>query len=309
VRTLIVGAGGIGGYFGGRLLEAGRDVTFLVRPARQAQLGQFGLVVVSPHGNLSLPAPPTVTAETLSDTFDLILLSCKSYDLEGAMDAFAPAVGPHTAVLPLLNGMRHLEALDQRIGPAHILGGQCFISATLEPGGRILHMNENHVLSFGERDGSRSPRTDAILGEFSGATFDARLSSAIVHEMWEKWVFIATLAGITCLMRASVGDIVAAGGTDLSLALLAEAAAIATANGFPPTDASLQRSHVMLTKAGSTLKASMLRDMERGTRTEAEHVLGDLLRRGQRERRTDSLLRIACTHLQSYEVVRAASAV
>jgi 2-dehydropantoate 2-reductase len=308
VRTLIVGAGGIGGYFGGRLLESGRDVTFLVRPRRQAQLAADGLVVVSPHGNVSLPSPSTVTADALRGTFDLILLSCKSYDLDDAMKSFAPAVGPRTAILPLLNGMRHLDSLDRHFAPVNVLGGQCFISATLEPDGRIMHMNENHVLSFGERDGSQSARAEGIHAEFTGARFDSRLSKAIVHEMWEKWVFIASLAGITCLMRASVGDVITAGGTDLALALLAETTAIAAGLGFPPGEAALVRSREMLTSAGSTLKASMLRDMERGARTEAEHVLGDLMRRGRREQLTDSLLRIACAHLQSYEVARGTSA-
>src|SRR4051812_47476011 len=145
MKTLIVGAGGIGGYFGGRLLEAGRDVTFLVRPRRQAQLAKDGLRVVSSHGDVHIPVPPTVAAEALRESFDLVLLSCKSYDLDSAMESFAPAVGPRTVILPLLNGMRHLEALDRRFGSARVLGGQCFISATLEADGRILHMNENHA--------------------------------------------------------------------------------------------------------------------------------------------------------------------
>src|SRR3954452_13107128 len=114
MRTLVVGAGATGGYFGGRLLEAGRDVTFLVRPQRAAELARSGLRIRSPLGDAVLPNPPTLQA--VDQTCDLVLLSCKAYDLDSAIAAFAPAVGPHTVIVPLLNGMRHLDVLDQRFG-------------------------------------------------------------------------------------------------------------------------------------------------------------------------------------------------
>src|SRR6202043_1931860 len=109
MRILVVGAGAIGGYFGGRLLQAGRDVTFLVRPRRAAELAKAGLIVKSPHGDVTLAAPATTLSENIRRPFDLVLLSCKAYDLEGAMDSFAAAVGPETMILPLLNGMKHLD--------------------------------------------------------------------------------------------------------------------------------------------------------------------------------------------------------
>jgi 2-dehydropantoate 2-reductase len=304
MRILVVGAGSIGGYFGGRLLEAGRDATFLVRSRRASELARTGLVIRSPVGDVNLPAPPTVAAERLSEPFDLILLSCKAYDLAGAINAFAPAVGPDTAILPLLNGMRHLELLEARFGAERVLGGQCLISAALDAEGRILHLNETHILSFGERDGSRSRRAEAIAAELSGARFEARLSQAILREMWEKWVFIATGAGLTCLLRASIGDIVAAGAADLATALLDECAAIAARQGFAPSEAAMQRSRAMFTAPGSALTASMLRDIERGAPIEAEHVIGDLLRRGGKETEAGSLLRTAYLHLKAYEARR-----
>jgi 2-dehydropantoate 2-reductase len=301
MRVLVVGAGSIGGYFGGRLLEAGRDVTFLVRSRRASELARTGLAIRSPVGDVNLPAPPTVAAEDLSEPFDLVLLSCKAYDLAGAINAFAPAVGPETAILPLLNGMRHLDLLEARFGAERVLGGQCLISAALDPEGRILHLNETHILSFGERDGARSRRVEAIAAELSGARFEARLSQAILREMWEKWVFIATGAGVTCLLRASIGDIVAAGAADLATALLDECAAIAARQGFAPSEAAMQRSRAMFTAPGSALTASMLRDIERGAPIEAEHVVGDLLRRGGKETEASSLLRTAYLHLKAYE--------
>jgi 2-dehydropantoate 2-reductase len=301
MKTLVVGAGGVGGYFGGRLLEAKRDVTFLVRPRRAEQLARTGLVIRSPHGNVEVPAPPTVQAAHLAQHFDLILLSCKAYDLDSAIDSFAPAVGPHTVILPLLNGMRHLEVLEAKFGRDAVLGGHCLISAALDAEGGIVHLNDTHLLTFGERSGARSARADNILAELTSARFNTVLSEAIVGEMWEKWTFIATLAGMTCLMRASLGDIIAAGGVDLSLALMNECVAIARDAGYPPRDAALQRIHATVTNASSTLAASMLRDIERGAQTEGEQILGDLLRRQPRAGNERSLLRLAYTHLKAYE--------
>jgi 2-dehydropantoate 2-reductase len=228
-----------------------------------------------------LPAPPTVTADALRAPYDLILLSCKAYDLESAADSFAPAVGANTAILPLLNGMAHMDFLAKRFGSGAVLGGQCAISTTLDADGRILHLIDMHSLSFGEQDGSVSARTEAIGATFSGARFDSRLSDTILQEMWEKWVFIAGTAGITCLMRATVGDIVAAGAANLTNALVDECAAIAAAAGFAPREASKTRSRTMLTAPGSTFAASMLRDIEHGGPIEADHIIGDLVRRGE----------------------------
>jgi 2-dehydropantoate 2-reductase len=304
MRILVVGAGAIGGYFGGRLLQAGRDVTFLVRPRRAEQLARTGLSIRSPTGDLDLPAP-TVQADDLREPFDLILLSCKAYDLSDAMQSFAPAVGPDTAILPMLNGMRHLDVLEQRFGAGAVLGGWCAISVTLDPEGRILHLADVHSLSFGERDGAATERTRAIASAFGGAKFEVRAVDAILQEMWEKWVFIATAAGITCLMRSAIGDIVAAGGADLANSLLDECAGIAGQQGFPPSAAAMQRNRAMLTATGSGFTASMLRDVERNARTEVDHVVGDLLRRATMPANAQTLLRVAYAHLTAYEARRA----
>jgi len=305
MRILVVGAGAIGGYFGARLLQAGRDVTFLVRPKRAAQLKRTGLAIRSPHGDFDLPAPPTALAEDLSGPFDLVLLSCKAYDLEGAAESMAPAVGESTAILPVLNGMRHLDFLDARFGAGRALGGLCVISAGLDPDGRILHLNDLHALAFGERDGSRSARAEAVASALSGARFDARLSQSIVQEMWEKWMFIAALAGTTCLMRATVGDIVAAGAANVATTLLDECAAIAAREGFAPGAAALQFIRATLTAPGSRLTASMLRDVERGAPVEADHVIGDLLRRGDAATTERSALGLAYAQLRAYEARQA----
>ena len=229
MKTLIVGVGAVGGYFGGRLLQAGRDVTFLVRPHRAVELAKNGLRIRSPHGDLHLPSPSTITADQLTKPFDLVIVSSKAQDLHSAIEDFAPAVGPQTAVVPLLNGMRHMDVLNARFGKARVLGGQCVISVTRDSEGGILQLTEMQFLSFGEQDGSRTERAQAILAFLADAGFAVATSDNILLEMWSKWVFIATGAGITCLMRAAVGDIVEAGASDLVVTLLEEGRAIAAA--------------------------------------------------------------------------------
>src|SRR5882724_3278234 len=304
MRILVVGAGAIGGYFGGRLLQANRDVTFLVRERRAAQLRETGLVIRSPAGDLHVPGPPVVLAADLRHPYDLILLACKAYDLENAIESFAPAVGPATVILPLLNGMRHPDVLEARFGPAAVFGGQCLIPAALDAEGRILHLNEMHELTFGERNGRPSERAQAILAQLTGVPFTARLSDNILQSMWEKWAFIAAAAGITCLMRAAVGDIYAAGGADLSAQVYEECAQIAAEAGYAPGALMRERSLATMTAAGSSLTASMLRDIESGSRTEADHILGDLLRRRKAKSTGLSILGVAHLHLKAYEARR-----
>jgi 2-dehydropantoate 2-reductase len=308
MRILIVGAGAIGGYFGGRLLEAGRDVTFLVRPGRAEELDRSGLVVRSPLGNILYPSPPLVMTPMLDHTFDLILLSCKAYDLDGAMDAFAAAVGPETLILPLLNGMAHLDRLAARFRPENVLGGQCLISLDRDASGAILHLNDTNQLSFGELSGALTPRILKVAEALADAGFDANLSQQIVQEMWEKWCFIATGAGITGAMRASIGDVIASDGEALVLKLLAECASVAEHAGYAIRNDVRQRFQTMLTTRGSKMTASMLRDIERGAPIEVEHVIGDMI---ARRASTDKHAKGALTaldfvylHLKAYEARR-----
>jgi 2-dehydropantoate 2-reductase len=304
MRILVVGAGAIGGYFGGRLLAAKRDVTFLVRERRAAQLAATGLVIQSKKfGDVTLPSPPTVSAETLKGPYDVVLLSCKAFDLDGAMASFAPAVGPDTAILPLLNGLAHLDALASRFDRKNVLGGQAAIALTLDSEGRVLHLNDGLAISFGELDGTASPRVAALAAEFAAAGIEAGQSTAILQEMWEKWAFIASAGGITSLMRGSVGDIVAGGGARFATALYDEIGRIAASNGHALRPPAVERSKGMLATAGSPFNSSMARDVEGGLRTEADHVIGDLLKRA---RGGDyPVLAIAFAHLKTYEAKRA----
>ncbi|WP_375414280.1 2-dehydropantoate 2-reductase [uncultured Bradyrhizobium sp.] len=305
MRILVVGAGAIGGYFGGRMLQAGCDVTFLVRPRRAAELAATGLVIKSPLGDVTLKNPATVQADQLGEKFDVVLLSCKAFDLDDAIKSFAPAVGPQTAVIPLLNGMRHLDALDAKFGPERILGGLCAIAVTLNETREIVHLQPMQSLTFGERDGKQSDRVRAIADTMGKGNFGSKASNEIIHEMWEKWVFLASLAASTCLMRASVGHIVASpGGRDFILGMLDECSAVASAEGHAPGTPFLKRISGMLTAEGSPMTASMFRDIKAGAPVEADHVIGDLTARGEAAKVPVPKLRTAYTHLKAYEKTR-----
>ena len=302
MRILVVGAGAIGGYFGARLLQAGRDVMFLVRPRRAALLGQNGLHVRSPAGDVSIAAPATVTADKLSDAFDLVILSCKAYDLDAAVADLAPAIGPESAILPLLNGMRHIDVLEARFGANAVLGGQCVISTTLNADGTIVHLNTTHSLTFGERDGQASERVGAIGHAFDGATFDAIASPNILQAMWEKWVVLASMAGATSAMRAPIGVINrVAGGREFVLGLIDEVRSIAAAAGFPPRPEFLEETRAFLTNELSSQTSSMFRDIENGARIEADQIIGDILTRASRAGIACERLAFVYAHLKAYE--------
>lgn len=305
MNILVIGAGATGGYFGGRLLEAGRDVTFLVREKRAELLAKNGLTIKSPVGDYTKANPPTLLAKNISQPFDVIILSCKAFDLDDAIASFAPAVGPQTAIIPFLNGMNHLDTLDAKFGIERVMGGQCQIAATLNPQGEIVQLTPMHGMSFGERGTPRSDRAKRIEAQLQGAKFDAKASDNIIQEMWEKWVFLATLAGATSLMRAAAGQITASpGGADFIRELRAEIASVAEAAGHAPRPEFLERTSAMLFAPGAPMTASMLRDIRVNARIEADHVIGDLIRRAEANKKgalNVPLLRIVYTHLKAYE--------
>ncbi|TYT26514.1 2-dehydropantoate 2-reductase [Luteimonas viscosa] len=310
MRILVLGAGGTGGYFGGRLAQCGADVTFLVRPARATALQRDGLRIRSPLGDADV-AVRTLTADTLADAaarapFDLVLLACKAYDLEPAIDAVAPAMAATTTLLPILNGLLHYDALDARFGRGRVLGGLCFISATLADDGAIAHLGRPASITFGEREGGGSTRVAGFAALCARAGIDHRASGDIAQEQWNKFSFLAALAAGTCLMRASVGDIVAAdGGAAFMAALHDECLAVASAEGRPVPDGARGIARASLLEGASDVKASMLRDLEAGRRVEAAHIVGDMLHRALAHGIDAPRLQAAWVHLQAYEGQRA----
>jgi len=305
MRILMIGAGALGGYFGGCLAHAGRDVTFLVRPRRAEEFARNALQVVSPHGDFTVRIR-TVTAAEIRNPFDVVFVSVKSYSLKEAMDQFAPAIGSDSMILPILNGIGHVDRLTERFGAAAVLGGMANISATIDEQGRVLHLIPLNNLVYGEVAGGTSARIRALHACMENAGFNARASEAVMRDMWEKFAQLGVGAGITCLMRASIGDIMAApGGREATMRLFDECCAVATAAGFKPRPAFVQAASTLVTTTGSPLKWSMLRDIERGSVTEGAHILGDLVSRARALKLETPILDLAWTHVAAYEVARA----
>lgn len=310
MKILVLGAGAIGGYFGGRLVQAGGDVSFLVRERRQQQLQQHGLVVRSPHGDFTLPVQ-SVRREQLAAPADLVLLACKAYDLDDALAAIAPAMGEHTTLVPLLNGIAHIERLQAQFGAARVAGGSCGIPATLSADGEVLQLGPLHRIVFGRLPGTAEaaqPRLEALLALFRRTPVSVELDEQMMRALWEKFVGLATLAAMTCLMRCTVGDILAADdGAALFAQTFAACQGAARAAGYAPREAPMAGFEAMFADRQSAMAASMLRDLEGGGRTEGAHVVGDMLRRVQAAGLEPGALRAAWCHLQVAERRRAAA--
>jgi 2-dehydropantoate 2-reductase len=305
MRILVLGAGALGGYFGGRLLEGGgAEVAFLVRPRRAAQLARDGLVIESPFGNLRRPV---TTLERAEPGWDVILLTCKAYDLEEAIAAIAPAVDQRTAVLPVLNGLAHIERLQQAFGRERVLGGLARIQAVLAPDGTVRQMNDWRDLVFGELDGAMSPRVLALAEACLPAPgLLPQAVTDIAAQLWHKLVVLGTAAMGTVLLRANVGEIVRAGGAPFLHRILERNAAIAAANGHPVPEPALARQRAIFAEPDSAFTASMLRDLEAGGRIEGEHIIGALLQAARASGIPAEIHEAAALSTRAYEQRRAA---
>ncbi len=302
MRILVLGAGGVGGYFGGRLAAAGVDIDFLVRPARAAALAEKGLVIKSPLGDDRI----AIRALTeVSRPYDAVLLACKAYDLDSAIDAIAPAVGPGTVVVPLLNGLKHLDILSERFGAASVLGGLCQIGVTLGEGGEIVHLAPLQTLIVGARTPEQREVAARLHAELQRGGFKPQLSDNIEQDLWDKFVFLTSYAALTTVMRAPIGAIMTAtDGPDLGREMLAECVATAAANGRAPSPQARERMEKTITERGSPGTASMFRDLQSGGRTEHEHIIGDMLARARAAGVAAPLLRLSLAGLQTNEALR-----
>jgi 2-dehydropantoate 2-reductase len=306
MRIVSLGAGAIGGYFGGRLVEGGCDVTFLVGEGRKAVLQKNGLRIESGFGNFSGPVH-VVTRGEISAPADLVLLTCKAYDLPSAIEAIRPAVGPGTAILPLLNGLAHLDELNRVFGAERVLGGFAKIAVTMLADGTIKHLNDWRYITFGEQTGTMSERLGALKALFDRTSVVAAAVPNIMAGMWEKLVHLATVAGATAVMRANIGEIArTAEGSALMIELLETNAEIAARAGFAPSAGFLDEYRALLSDRKSMNTASMLRDMESKGPVEADHIMGYLLRKARELHVDDRLLRVIYVHTKAYEQRREA---
>lgn len=301
-KVLILGAGGIGGYFGGRLAEAGQNVTFLVREQRQKRLQQNGLTIKSPFGDAHISVN-TITSDHLKDYYDFIVIACKSYDFESAINSIAPAVGPSTAIIPLLNGVAHIDQLNARFGQERVLGGSAKIQVTANEQGDILHLNDWYELTFGEQSSETTQRVQLFAHLFEQAKgVKIQPVNDIMQQMWQKLVHLSTAAAMTCMMRANVGEIVRTpDGKKQFLQLLDKNAQIASQNGYPPSHSFMEMYQAIFSDPNSKYTTSMLRDIEHNNRIEADHIIGFMLDKSTSANIESPTLQLAYTHLKAYE--------
>ena len=307
MRFLIIGAGALGGYYSGMLLKGGADVTFLVRPRRAAQLAERGLVIKRAEAEFSTPVK-AVRAGAIGGPYEVVLLACKAYDLDTAIDDFAPALSHDGVVLPILNGINHIETLATRFGRDRVLGGVGMINAELSPEGAVAFRlaMDNHI-SFGELDGQRSARCLGIHRAFAAGDVRAAVSDRIVPEMWAKFCGYAAIATLATLTRARAGEVAAApAGAGFVAAVLAECDRVIAAEGYPPPPEIGDFLRGLYSRLGSDYRPSIAVDMEAGRPTEGEHTIGDLVRRAHSRGVDTPILRAALCNLEIYEARRAA---
>jgi 2-dehydropantoate 2-reductase len=304
MRVLVVGAGAVGGYFGGRLLEKGIDVTFLVRERRKKQLQESGLVIKSIHGDTVLSPTTLITGEK-ADDFDVVIFSNKAYHLPEAIRDVKPYVGNNTLILPLLNGMAHMDMLWREFGKDNVLGGLCFIETTLDEQGTIIQSSASHDVKFGEWSGEATNRVKALESLFAGSNARFHLSERIVTDMWHKYLFITTMSGVTTLFRAPMGPICNGEyGQEILLSLLKEIASVMRAHGAPIDDEIEEKQLALMNQMMPEMKSSMQRDMEKGYMVEADHLQGYLLKLAKEYEIDTPLLKAVYHNLKIYEQSR-----
>ena len=305
MKILVLGAGGTGGYFGGRLHQGGADVTFLVREKRARQIAAHGLIIESPKDKVTLKVKTLVAADVKPD-YDIVMLACKAYDLDAGIAAITPAMGSATCIVPLLNGISHLDRLDAAFGRQRVMGGSCQIAATLTRDGVVKSLADAHLIIWGARDPTHAALATQLGDAFARTVVDWQVSEHIMLDMWEKVAFLSTLAGMTCLMRGTLGDILStADGRALMQRYIDSCVLIAAKEGYAPRAHIVERYNKVVNASGSTLTASMLRDLEGGGPIEADHIVGFMLGKAREHGVDDMMLTVAYTHLKTYEARRA----
>lgn len=296
MKILVLGAGGVGGYFGAKLMRAGADVTFVLRDKRRQLIQQHGLRIEMPQDSFTV-LPRCVTSDELAPDYDLIMLAPKSYDLDDALSSIAGA-SSKGAILPFLNGLNHIALLDQGFGKQRVMGGVAHIAAMLTGTGAVRRLSDLHSLTVGPRHAGHEALAREFIALCAGADFDSHYADDIEQVLWDKWVFLAALAGMTTLCQGSVGEIVATPyGADLARKLYLECCTVAECCGYPVNELSRGKALAMLTLPGSAFTASMLRDLNAGQRTEHEHILGEMVRRGIEHGVACDLLAMAYTSM------------
>ncbi|KXJ36183.1 2-dehydropantoate 2-reductase [Bacillus spizizenii] len=300
MKCLVVGAGGVGGYIGGRLAEKGNDVTFLVRHKRAEQLKETGLVIHSEKGDVSFQ--PALISAGETGHFDVVIIASKAYSLGQVIDDVKSFVDRESVIIPFLNGYRHYEQLFTAFSKEQVLGGLCFIESALDNKGEIHHTSASHRFVFGEWNGERTERIKALEEAFSGVKAEVIISGHIEKDIWKKYLFIAAQAGITTLFQRPLGPILETeGGRHTVQTLIAEIGAILRKEGVAADPDLEEESFRTMTSMSYHMKSSMLRDMENGQTTEGDHLHGFLLEKAKRLSLATPILETVYANLQMYE--------
>jgi 2-dehydropantoate 2-reductase len=283
MRIAVMAAGAVGGYFGARLAQAGHQVAFVARGRQLEALRAHGLRVASPLGDVHLPGVDVTDDPAGIGPVDLVLFGVKLWDTVTAAEASKPLLGDGTGIVSFQNGVAKDDILRQALGAEHVIGGVCYISATIAEPGLIRHSGTLAKLVFGEYDGSLSPRVRQFRDACADSGIDAEVSDQIERAIWEKFVFIVGLSGTTSLARSAVGPIRSHPRARAFLHdVMAEVVQAARAQGVPlPAGyADEQLAFIDGLPAGTT--SSMLRDLEHGHRLEVDWLSGDVVERGAR---------------------------
>lgn len=282
MRILVFGTGGLGGYFGARLAASGADVTFVARGAHLDAMRAGGLRIESPLGNLALTAVKATDDPATVGAVDYVMIAVKLWDTEAAVRAIDPIIGDNTAVISFQNGVDAIEILTERFGPRNVMGGVAHIAAVMEGPGVIRHNGTMQRLTFGELEGRKSARAEALLVQCQKAGIDAVLSDDIRRVIWEKFVFIVGLSAMTTLTRLPIGPIREDAVTRQLLAhVLREAAAVGRAKGVElPADV-VEKQLAFVDTLPPGMIASMLGDLRRGNRLELPWLSGAVVRLGE----------------------------
>lgn len=301
MRILIVGAGAIGGYFGGRLVEKGEDVTFLVRERRKKELDSTGLNIKSTNGDYQV-TPQMITKDSKPEEYDVVLLSTKSYQLAGAIKDVESFVGKETMVLPLLNGISHIEQLIEAFGEHCVIGGLCFVEGTLDENGTIIQASSMNQLVYGERNGEKSDRIQRLTAAFDGTKAEFILSDNINQEMWHKYLFITTMSGITTLFEQPIGPIRELdSGRKTIISLLKELEKVMESIGAPIESGISDKLLGKINSLDVQMKSSMQRDAEKSKPIEVDHLQGFLLQKANEHEIAVPVLETVYTKLKLYE--------
>ena len=277
MRVLVLGAGAVGGYFGGRMAEKSMDVTFLVREQKKQQLRQNGLVIKSPKGDLSIQ-PNLITMNKVESTFDIILFTNKAYDLDEILQSPFP-VKEGSTIIPLLNGYTHMEKLRNKFPNARVFGGIAHIFSTLSEEGEIHHFNDIHSLTFGHLSNTDETDGRKFFYACSSANFTLKYSDNIIVDLWHKWILIATVAGATTLFNATIGEIASTEhGRSFINALHDECINIARSEKIEVNTDELAQQSRFLSDKQSTWNSSMRRDMLNNSKIECAHIFLELIK-------------------------------